>query len=294
MKAALRSWPIFDRAGFDVRVLSMPPGEDPDSLLRTGDRSAFVGLVQGAQPIPDYRIGLVMSEADLNTDAGRSSALRSAAVVIAEVESPLERERLVRVLSKYHPNFATGTVLAEDHIRAEVARERYRIKGTKQPGNAPQPAETGPAPQRQTFVERAEKQLLGILIVHGGDASKVLETLPPNQFMGQAARSLAEALSKHLAELGKIDLERLRSEVIGTPGEETLTDILLEADAPELNQPVEDLLNSILSRRNFERSLRYRELAHKIQEGSIAQGSEEFEEYWRLAKERQGGFGRGR
>jgi hypothetical protein len=92
------------------------------------------------------------------------------------------------------------------------------------------------------------------------------------------------AVSRQVSDLGKIDQERLRSDVIGTPAEALLTDILLESDDVELDNPLEDLLSSVQRRRSFEQQLRMRTLAQKFQEGAIKRGSEEFEEYWRLVK----------
>lgn len=291
MSAALRSWPIFERAGFSVRILSMPSGEDPDSLLRTGDSSQFARLIQEARPMPDYRIGLVMSKADLNSEDGRADALKAGAAVIAEVDSPVERERLVRVLSRYHPNFATGTSLAEDHVRSEVMRLRHRSSKPATSHAAHQAPDVTPKRRKLSLIEQSEKRILGILILRGGDASKVFEALPPNQFMGDGAAALALAVNRQISELGKIDQEVLRSDVHNTPAEALLTDILVESDDVELDHPLDALVNSVLTRRSFEQRLRMRALAQKIQEGVIKRGSEEFEEYWRLAQTKTQGSG---
>lgn len=291
MSAALRSWPIFERAGFNVRILSMPSGEDPDSLLRGGDDAQFARLVDEAKPIPDYRIGLVMSKADLQSDEGRASALKAGAAVVAEVESPVERERLIRLLAKYHPNFATGTSLAEDHVRGEVARLRYRPKPNQPVRPQSEPAADAAKPKKLSLVEQSERHLLGILILRGGDASKVFEALPPNQFMGEGAAELAEALNRQICHLGKIDQEILRSDVTGTAAETVLTDILLESEEVLLNHPLDEILKTVIARRNYEKQLRMRELHQKLQEGSIKHGDEEFEEYWRLVQELKKGSG---
>lgn len=287
INAALRSWPMFERAGFDVRVVAMPQGEDPDSLLRGGDRARFARLIEEAVPIPDYRINAVLSAADLQTDAGRAAALRSAAAIIAEVESPVERERLVGSVARYHPNFRTGTTLAEDHVRAEVTQLRARMR--RQPRPAQVTAKSGPSNKpeesKPSLVVQSEKLLLGILILKGGDANKVFAALPPNQFMYEPARQLAEAVEQQFREEEDIDQAKLRTRVMGTAAESLLTDILVGFDEVELNHSVDDLVNSIIGRRRFERRLRMRELAAKIQEGAIKKGDEEFEEYWKLVRE---------
>lgn len=290
INAALRSWPMFEHAGFNVRVAAMPEGEDPDSLLRGGDTAKFARLVEKAVPIPDYRIGLLLESADLQTDSGRTAALRSASAIIAEVDSPVERERLIRSVARYHPNFRTGTTLAEDHVRGEVSQLRSRMRKATRPAR-PASGEEQPGRGRNirpSLITQSEKLLLGILILKGGDVSKVFGLLPPNQFMYEPARLLAEALCEQMQEEQQIDQDRLRTRVMGTAAEGLLTDILVGLDDSELNHSVDDLVNSIIRRKKFEQRLRMRELAAKIQEGAIRKGDEEFEEYWKLVQESSG------
>ena len=54
--ATLRGLEILRTAGFDVRVLSIPQGKDPDEYVRSNGRDAFLKLVNSAEPLIDYRI----------------------------------------------------------------------------------------------------------------------------------------------------------------------------------------------------------------------------------------------
>lgn len=289
MKAALRSAPIFEQAGFKVRILSMPKGEDPDSLLRGGDVSRFAGLLERALPIPDYRIKLALSVHDLQTDEGKTSALGEAVDVLAEVDSAVERERLIRFLAKYHPNFSTGTTLAEDHLRGEVNRKRKRAPRR----DAPRPASGQSAPRAAEvgLAERSERLLLGI-ILFSGEASKVFAALPPKEFTGGDTRALAEALSKQYSELGKIDQEDLRVRVADSPAESILLDLLVGPDHVEATYPVEQLIQVIVDHKKNERRARMRDLAGKIEARTVQHGDEEYEEYLRLVQETSGPFRR--
>ena len=285
MQAALRGAPIFEQAGFAVRILSMPKGEDPDSLLRGGDVSRFTELLDRALPIPDYRIKLALSGHDLETDEGKTAALREAIDVLAEVDSAVERERLVRFLAKYHPNFSTGTTLAEDHIRGEVSRRKSRRarKGAAPAGRAATPDQQ-PA-QAISPVQRWERLLLGIILFSRADASKVFDVLSPKEFTGEQTRALAEALSRQYSELGKIDQEDLRDRVADSPAEGLLLDLLMGLDENELNHPLDDVIQRVMADKSNQRQARLRELAPKISDGTIKGGDPEFDEYWRLAHE---------
>jgi len=286
MNAALRSAPIFEQAGFSVRIMSMPKGEDPDSMLRGGDVSRFAALIEQAQPIPDYRIGLALAKHDLSTDTGKVEALNEAVVVLAEVDGAMDRERLIRELARYHPNFGTGMTLAEDQIRGDMSRIRSRStrrhsRGAALEDKAPAAREDKPL----SLVQKSERLLLGIIIFRGAEASKVFERLPPKEFTDESAQILAELLGRQSAQTGKIDQETLRAEAAGTPAESLLNDLLFGLDESELNHPVEQIMAVIENHKKNEKRQRMRELSRKINEGSIKRGDEEYEEYYRLARE---------
>ncbi len=284
MAAALRSAPVFERAGFNVRILTMPKGEDPDSMLRGGDTSKFAALLERTLPIPDFRVKLALSKYDMRSDEGKAAALREAAAILAEVESAIERERLVRLLARFHPNFATGTTLAEDHLRSEINAFRSRRRMPRGAGVDQTTPDQAPA-KVMDLAERSERLLLGIIILRGGDASKVFETLPAKEFSGADTRLLAEAVSRHCLEQGKIDKEMLREQVADTPAEKTLTDLLTVMDDSELNHPTQELVRVIVDHKKNERRQRMRALSEKISEGAIQRGDEEYEEYYRLVRE---------
>lgn len=285
MNAVLRSAPIFEKAGFRVRVIAMPSGEDPDSMLKGGDVSGFSGLLQNALPVADYRIKCALSEYDLQTDEGKSEALTEAVGILAEVSSDVERERLIRFLAKYHPNFNTGTTLAEDHIRNDVARRRRRP--VKSPALAGNRAVEPPAKQKRTLslVERSEQMLMQRILFSEALASKVFDALAPNEFIGSQTRALAEALSKQCSELGKIDQEDLRTRIEGSEAEGLLLDILVDPDGSETVYSVDDLIRVIIDHKKNERLARMRDLAARAESGTIKLGDADYEEFMQLVRD---------
>ena len=54
--ATMRGLEILRTAGFDVRVLSIPQGKDPDEFVRSNGKEAFLKLINSAEPLIDYRI----------------------------------------------------------------------------------------------------------------------------------------------------------------------------------------------------------------------------------------------
>ena len=88
--AVERSLPILLAAGFTVRVAALPPGEDPDSLIRTKGSDAFRAMVENAPDYFDFAVG----EAGTNLeDAGKKSVLvRKLAGFAASLPDAIGRE----------------------------------------------------------------------------------------------------------------------------------------------------------------------------------------------------------
>jgi DNA primase len=122
VRAALKAAALFDGTDENatVRVLALPPGDDPDSLLARGDAPAFRRAIDSAVTVPEFRLRVLRAKTDVSTDAGKIAFLREALPVLAEVRSVLERDLLVRRLAPYHPAYATGGARAEESLRTEL------------------------------------------------------------------------------------------------------------------------------------------------------------------------------
>ncbi|MDD2675878.1 MAG: DNA primase [Methylacidiphilaceae bacterium] len=95
--AAVRGLAILTEAGLDVRVASLPAGEDPDSFLRGGE-AAVASFRETLQRAPAYLSHLLDQAArqnDLTHPRGRSQAVQSMAAWLAKIPDPINREAVV-------------------------------------------------------------------------------------------------------------------------------------------------------------------------------------------------------
>ena len=68
--ATLRGLELLRNEGFDLRVLIVPKGKDPDEYIKMNGREAFQKLVDEALPLIDYRIkragdGIIFSNSEM-------------------------------------------------------------------------------------------------------------------------------------------------------------------------------------------------------------------------------------
>jgi DNA primase len=82
-KAAIHTGGDMIEAGMSVRVARLPPGDDPDSLLRTKGAEAFQACLDAAESIVAYQVGIAR-EAEKNPDS-YDAISRAANAVLALV-----------------------------------------------------------------------------------------------------------------------------------------------------------------------------------------------------------------
>lgn len=135
VRAADRALEPLLRAGLAVRVLLLPPGEDPDSFVRRQGGAAFATLVERAADPAGF-----LAEASLGAGGENPSVearVRRYVEVIRRVEDPIRRRLLVRRGAE-----AFGL---EEQVFLE-ALERRRDGGAKRPRRGTLPVEGGSPP----------------------------------------------------------------------------------------------------------------------------------------------------
>ena len=58
-KATVRGMDILDKAGLEVRVMSVPENLDPDEYIKKYGKQAFEKLIEAALPLPDYKLKIL-------------------------------------------------------------------------------------------------------------------------------------------------------------------------------------------------------------------------------------------
>lgn len=96
-----RSIAIYERATdpFLVRVAILPPGQDPDQLIRSNPEGWQASLTE-AKPLVDYLIDSARDHWDISTSEGKARAAEALYQVIASIGNPFEREGYLKRLAE--------------------------------------------------------------------------------------------------------------------------------------------------------------------------------------------------
>jgi DNA primase len=225
MTAALRGAALFNETDCDVRIARLPGGDDPDSLIRKGRVSEFDAAVSQALPIVDYKLAVLIERYDLSDPAMRAAMLNEAVRILAEVPASIERERHIRTLARYHPNFESGTTRAEDHIRRDVdmlIRRRSGAGRRNTPSGLPAP---------KIALEKAEAAILCTVIRGEEFTEMILESLDPEEFSSDTSRKAAHIVFEMFKEKRGIYLPDLL-EKVDKPVSKFLSELLVSDEGP--------------------------------------------------------------
>lgn len=127
IRAALRSAELFASVGDDafvLKVLNLADGEDPDSLVTSGNVGAFKRAIDEAMSVPEFHLQALVRRHDVKNPNGREQYMREALGIIAEVRSSMEQDRLLQKIARYHPSWERGSVHVEESLRGELRRLR--------------------------------------------------------------------------------------------------------------------------------------------------------------------------
>lgn len=83
----------------DIRIVSLPPGNDPDMIIRA-DAAAWPHLVNQARPVVEYVIQVATQELDLNDAKAKTAVAQQVLPLISDVADPIEREHYRQLLAR--------------------------------------------------------------------------------------------------------------------------------------------------------------------------------------------------
>jgi len=86
--------------GRQVRIMMMPEGQDPDSLIRDQGIDGFEGEIESAQALSDYFFEYISKDVDLQTVEGQSLVMSQAKPYIEKIPAGFFREMMFSRLSR--------------------------------------------------------------------------------------------------------------------------------------------------------------------------------------------------
>ncbi len=212
-KAAIRTGALFLEAGIPVRVAVLPPGEDPDSLIRDRGADAAHALIDAAESLTAFQIRAMREGEERPDDVDAVNRVcRAVLETLASCSNAVLRSHLLQEASARLR--LPESALTEDleALRARQAEAAARAAAYGKPGSSPAPRQAaaarsgsdGEPPPRDAFSgeETSGEEASDPAAIPGTPAEAAPESATP------ADLALAELLFHHEDDLAVADLLR--------------------------------------------------------------------------------------
>jgi DNA primase len=238
-KAAERAIEVLFAAGLQVKIGNLPPGEDPDSMIRKSGPDSFRALVNQAEDFFDFQIGRKLSAAEADTTAGRVAFARNISHFIGLVPDPVVRDTLISRL-------AIRLI-----IPRETLQQMVRLPAKQAPGKTTITEDVAPP---QISLPRHDLALICKAVLVDPDLLKEIQKQPWNFILQQVEG--AELLSKIFgSELDPCEPSSIAALFASLPNSEASVLSLILANR-ELNEQMGHLFWTRLAEGELERRKR--------------------------------------
>lgn len=217
--AAVRSCDMLVSEGFDVNVLVLDKGEDPDTFIRRHGAERYRERLRGSRPYLEFLLDQASAGVDFSQDEQRRHFLGKMLTVAARIPDAAARDQ-------FADRIAFKARVTEDVVRAEIrkAAVQRRTEVTARE-----------LPQASSELKQAEKGLIWALVHNSRQGLDALAELDGDDLAQLAARDVFE-LARSLQ--GAMPPEGLPSALLqrlSTTGAQLVTAVAANASAPVLS-----------------------------------------------------------
>ncbi|HOW88389.1 MAG TPA: DNA primase [Candidatus Omnitrophota bacterium] len=274
--AALRGLEILLEGGMQVKLVSLPKGEDPDDFLNRRGDEAFAALLKNAKDFFDYKLKALLARYPRQDALGLSKISREMFETFLKVKDTV-------MLAEYFKRLARSLQVDENSLRAEFSKLGKKTIYSKEPSGETVPAEkTVPPPTEELL-------LLALIAEVPPFCGKACEELREEDLKAPVSRELFAYLHQLSGQGKKCSLSGLLARIPDPSYREKLIAIMASLDeTADRGQVLTDCIGKI-KKRNIEQ--RKKELSRLISEAE-ARGDgrqavtyvEEFQELSRRSK----------
>ncbi|WP_326694941.1 DNA primase [Streptomyces sp. NBC_01267] len=234
-KAALRAFEDDQKFAAETYIAIAPDGMDPcDLRLAQGDESVRT-LAEPRTPLFEFALRQIVSRYDLETPAGRATALDEAAPIVARIKNSASQHEVAVQLAGMVGILDTQFVVKRISQLAQWARGRGNAPtpargGRPQPGTRPDPAPAGgPALNLRSPAHRTERELLKLALQRPELVSPAFDAYGADEFTAPPYAAVREAIMEAGgAEEGITDSFEYLTRVRGAAPDDTVRAVVTE------------------------------------------------------------------
>src|SRR5215510_1270625 len=177
--AAIRSCELLVAEGFDVNVVVLDKGEDPDTFIRRKGAAQYRERLRVSQPYLEYLLDQAAKDLDLEQDENRRQFLNKMLTVAARIPDAAARDQ-------FADRIAHKARITEEVVRAEIRKAAVNRKTAVTARELPPTTGVG-------HLKPAERGLIWGLFHKTEEAQAALAELEPEDVETLAGRDIFEA-----------------------------------------------------------------------------------------------------
>lgn len=166
-KATVRTIPILEKAGLNVRMLHLPEGKDPDEFIKKNGADAFRAVIEGSRSKFDYILEGIRGKYTLDDTEEKLRAIGEICRYIAGIYSQVERDLYIARAAQafsVDPKSVRGDVEAQRR-RNNRANDKKRREDLIRV-TAGLSDRVNPDYAKHPKAARMEERVLGMLLLH--------------------------------------------------------------------------------------------------------------------------------
>lgn len=203
IKASMRSIEILLRKDFEIKIASLPKGEDPDSYVNQFGKEKFDDLIKQAVSFHEYQTTLYEAEGYF-TDSSRSAeAVRNLVKSLSFIEDELKRNFYIKNISK---KFGLREKLLESELDKILVKENRQDKFPKEKtqSNKIFPNKEVKITEEVQFLER---DVILLFISENTEIIKfIFAHMNPEEFVIELNRKIAELVYEEFNKKGSFEV----------------------------------------------------------------------------------------
>lgn len=252
------------RVDADIRIVTLPPGMDPDEVVAQ-DHAAWKGLLEGAQSVVDYVMGVLIGDRDLGDAKAKADVARQILPLIEDVIDPWERET-------YRQTLARRLKVDERVLLTWQPRRERPRRGRAAAEEHPQHRDSGAT--ARTGAALLDGFCLGLLLrdpelmyrVDRALQSIELARLAADDFRGSDRQAILFAVRAALEQQDEEPAAHWRRHLL-EPLQETANELARQVEKIELARPkvLDEVLADFLRLRKYNLETRLSQLRFQLQ-----------------------------
>ncbi len=228
IKASMRSIELLLKRDIEIKIVSLPSGEDPDSYVHNYGKEKFEELIRYAQNFMEYQSAYYESLGMFEDPAKTSEAIRDLVKPAALINDELKRALLIKSIAK---KFNLREKLLEKELDTALQQTKRQEKleterKLKDEAKIDSAAKNKPVPEHIFLLE---KDMIKVMLEDNPEtASLILDNVIEEEFVFQFHKLILSVI-KNLYNSGKeITANNLLSEINDVVVQNYIRDLILE------------------------------------------------------------------